>query len=48
VVGLLEKRTRGPNKRAPWARKPEDGVSVLRIALDTSDPVQRARIEGMF
>ncbi|HEY0986804.1 MAG TPA: hypothetical protein VGD80_07120, partial [Kofleriaceae bacterium] len=43
-----EKRTRGPNKQVPWARRPEDGVSVLRLALDTSDPVQRARIEAMF
>jgi len=43
-----EKRTRGPNKQTPWARKPEDGVSVLRLPLDTSDPVQRARIEAMF
>ena len=43
-----EKRTRGPNQQAPWARSPEDGVSVLRLALDTSDPVQRARIEAMF
>jgi len=42
------KRTRGPNKQAPWARSPDDGVSVLRLALDTSDPVQRARIEAMF
>jgi hypothetical protein len=43
-----EKRTRGPNKQVPWARRPEDGVSVLRLALDTSDPVQRARVEAMF
>ncbi len=42
------KRTRGPNKQAPWARTPEDGLSVLRLALDTSDPVQRRRIEDMF
>jgi hypothetical protein len=47
-VVLSEKRTRGPNKQVPWARRPEDGVSVLRLALDTSDPVQRARIEAMF
>ena len=43
-----EKRTRGPNKQTPWARKHKDGVSVLRLALDTSDPAQRARIEAMF
>ena len=43
-----EKRTRGPNQQVPWARRPEDGVSVVRLALDTSDPVQRARIEAMF
>jgi len=43
-----ESRTRGPNKQTPWARKPDDGMSVLRLALDTSDPVQRARIEAMF
>ena len=29
-------------------RCPDDGVAVLRLALDTSDPVQRLRIEGMF
>ena len=35
----------------PWsrARNAADGaVSVLRLALDTSDPVQRGRIEAMF
>ena len=47
-MGLSEKRTRGPNKQTPWARSPGDGVSVLRLALDTSDPVQRARVEAMF
>jgi hypothetical protein len=44
----VAKRTRGPNKQTPWARKPEDGVSVLRLALDAGDPVQRRRIEAMF
>jgi len=29
-------------------RRAEDGLSVLRLALDTHDPVQRARIEAMF
>jgi hypothetical protein len=43
-----EKRTRGPNKRKPWSRNPDDGVTVLRLALDTSDPRHRARIEAMF
>ena len=43
-----EKRTRGPNKRPPWVRRPEDGLSVLRLALDVGDPVQRARVEEMF
>ncbi len=42
------KRTRGPNKETPWARTPEDGLSVLRLALDTSDPLQRRRLEDMF
>jgi hypothetical protein len=42
------KRTRGPNRREPWARRPEDGLSVLRLALDVHDPVQRRRLERMF
>lgn len=42
------KRTRGPNRQRPWARRPEDGVSVLRLALDVHDPVQRRRLERMF
>ena len=42
------KRTRGPNQRPPWVRQAEDGVSILRLALDTHDPVQRARVEAMF
>jgi hypothetical protein len=29
-------------------RKPDDGMSVLRLALDTHDPVHRARLEAMF
>ena len=29
-------------------RSPADGVSVLRLALDTHDPVHRARVEAMF
>ena len=42
------KRTRGPNRAAAWVRSSEDGLSVLRLPLDTSDPVQRRRIESMF
>ena len=42
------KRRRGPNKSTPWVRRAEDGLAVLRLALDTTDPVQRARIETMF
>jgi hypothetical protein len=42
------KRTRGPNKQRPWSRSVDDGLSVLRLALDTSDPVQRARLEAMY
>ena len=42
------KRTRGPNKSTPWARHPNDDLAVLRLALDTTDPVQRTRIESMF
>ena len=42
------RRTRGPNRQAPWVRSPEAGVSVLRLALDTTDPMQRRRIESMF
>ncbi|HEX5059469.1 MAG TPA: hypothetical protein VFV99_08925 [Kofleriaceae bacterium] len=42
------KRTRGANKQTPWSRNPDDGVSVLRVGLDTSDPRQRARVEEIF
>lgn len=42
------KRKRGPNRSTPWVRRPEDGLAVLRLPLDTTDPVQRARIEMMF
>jgi hypothetical protein len=48
VVRSEPKRTRGPNRSTPWARRPEDAVSVLRLALDIHDPVQRGRIEAMF
>ena len=47
-MGSSGRRTRGPNKQTPWARKPDDGMSVLRLALDSHDPVQRARLEAMF
>ena len=47
-VGASGKRTRGPNKQPPWVRSPADGVSVLRLPLDTHDPVHRRRIEAMF
>jgi transposase len=48
VSSLSEKRTRGPNKQSPWSRDPEAGLSVLRLALDTTDSIQRARVERMF
>jgi hypothetical protein len=44
-VGSSGTRTRGPNKQTPWSRNPDDPVSVLRLALDISDPLQRARLE---
>lgn len=47
-MGSSGKRTRGPNKQTPWSRKSDDGMSVLRLALDVSDPAQRSRIELMF
>ena len=42
------KRTRGPNQQVPWQRRAEDGVSVLRLAVDTNDPVQLRRVEALF
>ncbi|HTS31409.1 MAG TPA: hypothetical protein VMH81_36300 [Bryobacteraceae bacterium] len=42
------KQTRGPNKQPPWRRDPMSGVSVLRLPLDISDPLQRERLEGLF
>jgi hypothetical protein len=47
-VVLSGKRTRGPNKQTPWSRSADDGVSVLRLALDVSDPLERSRLETMF
>ena len=44
----MQKKTRGPNKQKPWERRPEDGVSVIRLALDTRDVQQRALLEGIF
>ncbi len=43
-----DRRMRGPNKQTPWVRRAEDGLSVLRLPLDTNDPAQRRRIESMF
>ncbi|HEU0033496.1 MAG TPA: hypothetical protein VFQ53_22850 [Kofleriaceae bacterium] len=48
MVEAATKRTRGPNQGTPWSRDPDGPVSVLRLALDASDPRQRARIEAMF
>lgn len=47
-MGLSGKRTRGPNKQQAWRRSADDGVSVLRLALDVSDPLQRSRVEALF
>ena len=47
-MGSSGKRTRGPNKQTPWSRSPDDGMSVLRLAVDVSDPAQRIRVEAMF
>ncbi|MGC3999611.1 MAG: zinc ribbon domain-containing protein [Anaeromyxobacter sp.] len=47
-VSASAKPTRGPNRQRPWSRRPEDGLSVLRLALDIHDPVQRRRLEGIF
>jgi hypothetical protein len=48
AVGSSGTRTRGPNKQRPWVRNPDGGVSILRLALDTSDPRQRCRLEALF
>lgn len=45
---LIAKKTRGPNKQAPWVRSSVDGLSVLRLALDTHDAGQRDRLEAIF
>ena len=44
------RRTRGPNKGRAWSRTTDtDGqVSVIRLELDTSDPVQARRLERVF
>lgn len=47
-MGSSGKRTRGPNKQTPWSRNPDDGTSVVRLALDIGDPFQRAQIESMY
>src|SRR5689334_4478139 len=41
VASAGSRRTRGPNRQTPWARSAEDGLSVLRLPLDVTDPVQR-------
>jgi hypothetical protein len=41
-------RRRGPNKAPPWVRTEADGLSIIRLALDTSDPVQLRLVESMF
>ena len=45
-----QRRTRGPNRGRAWSRAVDaDGdVSVIRLPLDTSDPVQRRRVERLF
>ena len=55
TVGLMPdtaapKRTRGPNRGRAWSRAVDtDGdVSVVRLPLDVSDPVQRRRVERLF
>jgi len=39
---------RGPNQQTPWVRRAEDGLSVIRLPVDTTDPVLRRRVESMF
>jgi transposase len=48
VSTVAAKRTRGPNRAPAWSRKPEDGLSVLRLGLDVADPVMRDRVAGVF
>ena len=38
----------GPNKKPPWSRDPTEEVTVLALAFDTSDPLQRWRLDGVF
>jgi hypothetical protein len=44
------KRMRGPNRGRAWSRAVDTGgdVSVIRLPLDTSDPVMRRRVERVF
>ena len=42
------KKTRGANKQRPWVRSVSDGVSVLRLALETRDSGQRLLLESIF
>ena len=48
MISAAAKATRGPNKTAAWRRDPEQGMSVIRLALDTSDPMMRHRVEVVF
>lgn len=48
TTATTPKVTRGPNKGRVWKRDPDDGTSVIRLALDTSDPLVRHRIETVF
>jgi len=48
TTATAAKVTRGPNKGAAWRRNPEDGTSVIRLPLDTSDPLMRHRVEDVF
>jgi hypothetical protein len=43
-VASSGKRTRGPNKQTPWSRNPDDGLAVLRLALDVSEPQRWQRL----
>jgi hypothetical protein len=44
----VPRRLRGPNKATPWRRDPGQPVAVLRLPLDTTDPVTRRRVQRLF
>lgn len=50
MTTVIGRTTRGPNKNGAWSRATDtDGeVSVIRLALDTSDPLMRRRVEVLF